>query len=174
MQKWNHSQEQASMKNKTSCWTRLWLDVSKISVNLCWICLYWFCCLNSNRCQKFKQHTWEKNGLSRIFYSNSLRSWLFIWTRGRPPLFPECGPTRVEWAKNTCQSGMKSYMWHQGPVLQTKAITQRWCCTKEECTRPWGRSTNRGSIAKFLQCWRHNMIPQELYGGKWQTFSFET
>ena len=138
MQRWNHSQEQASMKNKTSCWVRLWLDVSKISVNLCWICLYWLCCLNSNRCQKFKQNIPEKKKwIIRIFHPNkSLRSWIFIWTKGRPLLLPEYGSTRVEWTKNSCwdncQRRDEEVHVTLGVSPAKKTHHNKWCCTREE------------------------------------------
>lgn len=166
MQRWNHGQEQASMKNKTSCWTRLWLDVSNISVNLCWIWLYWFCCLNSNRCQKFKHNILEKNSeLSRISHPNkSLRSWVFIWTRERSLLLPECGSTRVEWTKNSC-SDTRDQACRENPSQQVVLYREEWTQTR-------GDSTKGGSILSL--CYTGSEHDSPVIEGERQTFLFET
>lgn len=174
MQRWNHSQEQASMKNKTSCWIRLWLDASKISVNLCWICLYWFCCLNSNRCQKFKQSILEKKtDYSGYFIQTKILEAGFLFEPGKGHFFQSVGQLElskpITLAETTAKGGLESYMWQEEPVLQRRPITTSGAVQGRRKSKPKGAEQLKEAPYEVYASWLRAGFPSN-WGDKANIF----
>lgn len=131
--------------NKQKLLNLTWLDLSEISANFCWLCLNWFCCLNSHRCQKILiTHLGEMDNAGQ-FYPNIQ---LFIWTGKIPLLFLELGPSlRVKLAFRRLLSepllqgnhrlGWR-VMYDTGASLQGKCTTNTGNAVREEGHRALG------------------------------------
>lgn len=137
-----------------------WLDVSNISVNFSWICLHWFCCLNSSRCQKFKNTYLGKMDNSGQFIQKLSflcelgKDHFYSWSLGQGRTTSVEETSLRTTAPRELQKLGRRYSSGCGASLQGKFLHRGHAVWGSNDTTAKGRATKGGCLSRFIQCWQ--------------------